>query len=282
MERALKSAAVLVLACFFALMWGLYLQRQIMTRPTANLNPGYENLLRPQEEERVMVWGIYFGNTRVGRTRTRIVRESSSAMRISSNTRLSPGATRAVASLTGRDEPIVMEFQAEVAPLRGLQHFHLEVEALDIALNGRMLNGTLQLTGNVGGRKLKESMPMGRNPVVGSTFSPISSVSDITKDNIGESWQFTIVQPLTGELQKVSVTPVTSTMVPVESGPDAEPEPVFKLQFRWNENNWSAWVRADGEPLVQQLPPPLPLTLRREDINDAAINQLRLNGAIAP
>jgi hypothetical protein len=65
-------------------------------------------------------------------------------------------------------------------------------------------------------------------------------------------------------------------MVPVDLERDAEPERVFKLRFELDNRYWGAWVRADGEPLLQQLPPPLPLVLRREDINEKALQTLTL------
>jgi hypothetical protein len=275
-ERVLKAAVVLLVAVFFAGMWGLYLRRHLVEQPSTGLQAGYDNLLQPEENERNMTWGIYLGPTRVGRSHTRIVRQATSAVRIESTTQLSPGATRAVASITGSEEPVVMNFHAEVAPLRGLQSFHVDVEALGVKLDGRVEDESLVLSGKVGSTAVKESLPMGRKPVVASSFSPVSSVSDITEESIGQSWQVSIVQPLTGQVQQVTVTPVASTMVPVDLERDAEPERVFKLRFELDNRYWGAWVRADGEPLLQQLPPPLPLVLRREDINEKALQTLTL------
>jgi hypothetical protein len=276
MERALQSLTVLALAVFCALMWGIHVQREALTSTSAGLQATYTNLLAPEEDERSTVWGIYFGSAKVGSTHTDIVREGRSAIRISSTTRLSPEAAQVVSTLTGRDEPLEMVFQATITPLRGLRTFHITVEGLDVILHGNRKGDSLVVSGTVGGRKVRETLPMGRQTVVGSMFSPVSSVSTITAENIGQSWNLAIVQPLTGELQQVSVAPVASTMVPVDLETGAEPEPVFKLRFQWQRRVWHAWVRADGEPLMQQLPPPLPLTLRREDINKKALAELRL------
>ena len=75
-SRAAKYALVAGVTAFFAVMWGLLLHKHLPAATTSRLRPNYGNLLRPGEEERTTLWGIYFGLARLGRSEMTIKRES--------------------------------------------------------------------------------------------------------------------------------------------------------------------------------------------------------------
>lgn len=282
MGRFLQSAAVLAIACFFALMWGVYLRANLFA-PASGLGApaGYDSLLEPGQERRTMTWGIYLGELRVGSSTTDIRRESGDLTAIRTTTRFTDRVTRAVRLLAPVEGDLVVEFRADVSPLLGLRSFRLNVDALDILLQGIPQDDGLRLTGHAGDRAIRETLPFERRNVVSSTLTPVAAAEGLTEASLGQSWEVTMVVPLTSQVRTVQVTPVERRTLVVSTEPDAEPEPVFKLQFRMGADSWVAWVRADGDPLVQTLPPPLPVVLRREDLNTDALGQLPIGAATA-
>jgi hypothetical protein len=281
MERFLKNAIVLLIAAFFAVMWGAYLRANLFA-PSAGAGPGYSSLLEPGQDSRSMTWGIFLGEARVGRCTTVIRRQTPDLTSIETTTHFSRQVAKLVKLIASVQGDLVVVFRAEVTPLKGLQSFSLQVDALDVLLQGIVRGEELDVTGHAGERKIREKLRYERSGVVSSTASPVAVAGGLTEDSLGKPWTVSMVMPLTSELRTVEVTPVEQRTETISTDAGAEPEPVFLLSFRMGSDTWMAWVRADGEGLVQTLPPPLPVVMRREDLNSEAIGQLPVGVPAAP
>jgi hypothetical protein len=272
--RLVKYALVFSIASFFAVMWGLLLRAHVPTPVAAPVRPDYDNLLKLDEEERFTRWGIYLGPKRVGRADMTVARlqDGTVSVRAVSELKLDT-ASRLLFGLSGKLDVL---FGATVSPLRGLLAFNMKSKLLKSDLQGSVRGGEILLTGHVGDQRVRTSLPYDEDKLLGEAFSPLTSLPELKKSQVGQRWTMSMLNPITGALEDVTATVRSYKDIDL-AGDDVR---VFELSFSARTNHWSSWVTEDGEILVQGTP--FGLTLRREDLPRQAIASLSLAGQPAP
>lgn len=259
MNTAFKYAYVGFATVFFALMWGLHMRANLVAPPAGDYFVDYETLLRPDEvDPPPTVWGIYLGDLKVGGCTIKITREENRDIMVRAKTT----ATKAVTAVLGFEEGLDIEFQASISPLRGVHMLWVNSEQADIRIRGKLVDGEMHIIGRIGNQKVKTSIPHNRNWILGGALSPMTVMPELNRNMIGASWTLRMLDPLSGGVRPMEVTATVVEIADIVL--DEQPEPVFKLLFRTRRAVWYAWVRQNGELLVQGSP--LPIILRREDL----------------
>ena len=266
MQHFLKSGFVLAAAMFFALMWGLLIRRHVGSYPEGSLAPDYSRILAPEEERRETTYGIYFMGQRFGKTRTVTERNPDRSIDITSSTEIEVG--QAPQPMLGLSGTVDIGFSVHVEPLSGLRRLSFTSEKLGLTLRGNRRKDSLTIRGSLGENRIETTIPFDESRFVTGIFSPMRGLPELNEDAVGESWQFHLVNPLSGSVEKVTGSAESSRTVML----DGEETQVFRIILSTDTNEWESWVAAGGDVLLQETP--FGLTLRREDIDQSVIRSL--------
>jgi len=267
MDKVIRYSLALAVAGFFALMWGLLLRAHLPVAPSARLQPFYNNLLSPGQTERTSKWGVYFGDRRIGEAETRIWRDGSGMISVRTNTEIH--LTKAAALVLGLTGTLDVEFTARISPLRGLQSFDVESKLLNVQVMGTVAGDTMLVTGRFGKDNLKANVPYEEGRLLSEVLSPLTALPPLDEGLVGQDWTVDMINPIAGTVEQVTVTVVGFKEATLAEGPAR----VFRLLFAARSTRWVCWVTQEGEVLIQGTP--FGLSLRREDIPTAAIQELR-------
>jgi hypothetical protein len=252
------TGVVLAVSCFCAVMWALLIRANLSRPALPNSPPDYGALLAPGETERVEQWGIYLGPQRVGGSTMRIAREGDGAISIATEVRADLG--QAARYMVGSAGPFKVELHAEVSPLRGLRSWEVNSEALDARVLGVVRGDRMLIRGRLRGRTVKTDLPYEPGRLISEAFSPLTAMPPLDERQVGRSWSMAVLNPVTGDIQDVTVHVVRSLEVRI----GGEPVRVFQLDFEVPNGKWPSWVTGQGRVLMQGTP--FGLTLRREDL----------------
>ncbi|MBS3762317.1 MAG: hypothetical protein KGZ25_03325 [Planctomycetes bacterium] len=256
--KMVRDATILLVACFFALMWGLYLREHIPTETGTTLKPDYESLLPEGQTKRKTVMGIYMSGERRGKTVTEVKKTESGTITVESLTQLELGDLKKIIIPGGKT--VDVNFRATISPLTGLRTISLTSKSLGTSLLGRRQEGVLKLDGNVAGQKIHSKVPFESEPVLSQTFSPLAGLPDLGRVDEGRVWTIHVVNPLLGSVKSVKIRHAKIQNVTV----DGEQYQLHRLDMKMGTHIWKAWVRPDGEVLYQGTP--FGLSLLRENI----------------
>ena len=266
--RIVRAAVALLIASFFALMWGLVLRERIDLARAVPLAQGYDALLAPDEESRRIVMGIYLGKMRLGATTTNIERRAEGGISVVSKTHLA--LREAAKGLGFAAQDIEMEFEADISPLTGLRSFRVRSDAFGLRLVGAVQGEELLIRGQFGGRPFETSIDTWEKLVLSDPLSPMSGPSDLSADRLGDAWAMHVVNPFLQEVERVTVR--LSSYRDIEVG--GEQVRVFKLTFHARGRRWHAWLDEGGDVILQSTPLPLGIMLVREDLPPELIDAL--------
>ncbi len=275
LNRILRYAVVLAVTAFFAVMWGALLRRHLGMPPAEAVQPDYDALLAPGQDERSTSWGIYFGATRLGSSTTTFRRQDDGtiSIRTDSEIRLTPAARYLIGVVGTLD----VTFRAGVSPLRGLTYFAAESQLLDTTLQGTVRGDEILVTGRTGERRVRTTLPFDQGNLVGQALGPMTALPDLSAARAGLTWSFDMVNPVAGSLQRVIGTVDRVRELEI----DGREVRVLQLSFATGGNRWSSWATEGGEVLVQGTP--FGLELRREDLPPEVLEELTLpTGEAAP
>ncbi|MFP4029321.1 MAG: hypothetical protein ACLFWL_16155 [Candidatus Brocadiia bacterium] len=256
--KTVRDALILLVACFFALMWGLYLREHIPTETGTTLKPDYESLLPEGQTKRKTVMGIYMSGERRGKTVTEFKKTESGTITVESLTQLELGDLKKIVIPGGKT--VDVNFRATISPLTGLRTISLTSKSLGTSLLGRRQEDVLKLDGNVAGQKIHSKVPFESEPILSQTFSPLAGLPDLGRVDEGRVWTIHVVNPLLGSVKSVKIRHAKIKNVTV----DGEQYQLHRLDMKMGTHIWEAWVRPDGEVLYQGTP--FGLSLLRENI----------------
>ena len=257
MERLARYTLIFAVAVFWAAMWGTLLRRHLPGPPAQTGLPDYEQLLPPDEQERETEWDVHFGGRVIGTSHVRVRREPGGVLNLRTITRVE---SRAVALATGLTEPLEVEFEARISPLRGLLFFAVSSDAPPINLVGRPEGEMIELRGRAGGQNVQTTVPGQVRAFLGNSLSPMAPLSDLDEADVGRRWSVSLLNPLTGQMERTAVEVTEARTVPL----DGEEANCFELTFTSPTGRWRSWVAEDGQVLVQGTP--VGLVLRRRDL----------------
>ncbi len=263
----LKYSVVVVIAVFFAAMWGLLLREHLVTPPATGLMPDYGKLLGPDEQERRSDWDVYFAGRQVGSSQVRVTRSDSGAITIRSESELE--IPLPLGGRTGAGGAVDLSFEAGVSPLFGLRSVEVNSDWLALHLFGTVKGEKMLLSGHLGERRIRSAVPCAGGGFAGDMLSPLAAVGRLDEGQLGRTWTASMVNPLLGRLQDVSVTVLSSTEVPL----GGERTRCYRLIFAGGGSQWSSWVKEDGEVLVQGTP--FGVVLRRRGLPATVLEQLQ-------
>ena len=259
--RRARLAGIAVLAaasCFCAVMWTVLIRAHSHGPASSSPRLDYAALLAPGEQERSAQWGIYLGPKRIGGSTMRVVRLDDDTISLTTKVHADLGpAARYIAGFEGALE---VDFRAAIAPVGGLLSWQLESDALDASVLGVVRNDRMLVRGRVRGRPISTEVPYEPGALVSEAFSALPAVPSLEDLKIGQSWSASVLNPVTGDFQNVTVRITRSQGVHV----GGEPVQAFELDFLGPGGHWTSWVTADGQVLVQGTP--FGLTLQREDL----------------
>ena len=112
--------------------------------------------------------------------------------------------------------------------------------------------------------------------MLGEAFSPLTSMPELSKSDVGRTWSVEMVNPLAGGMQTVTVRMAAMREVELPGGKTR----VFRLDFSTGSNRWASWVQQDGAVLIQGTP--FGLTIRRDDLPTAVVQQLEAEQPAPP
>lgn len=266
LDRLIKFGLVMAVTGFFAVMWGLLLAQHLPASGHSTLRPAYGQLLKPGQKERNEQWGVYFAGRRIGRSVVEITRDAEGQMRVRSTTQITIEPVMRL--LTGLSGDLDVRFEASISPLTGLRDFQLNSDRIDARLLGTTGEGALHITGYIGNEHIRTVLPYSPDVMLGEAFSPLTSLPELTKDDVGRAWSVDMINPLAGGMQTVAVRVAAMREVELAGGKTR----VFRLDFATGSSRWASWVQQDGELLVQGTP--FGLTIRREDLPASVAEQL--------
>lgn len=268
MYRILKNVGVLAITCFFAFMWGLRLRENLIEQSTPSLQPNYDRLLATEEDERSELWGIYLTDqVSVGTVRATFRRQYDGSI----TTQVVTTLRRSLAELLGFDKGVDLIYHSEYSPLIGLSSFSVFCDAAELQLLGRIEKGEIRLSGWLAQERIEEVLPYDAGDVTGTVLTPTFATPTLQKQ-LGQRWAVRVVDPLTGGVRRIDITVVQKTQATLdEEGP---PETIYKLNYVMGRSSWYAWVRENGQAIVQGAP--LPVVLRREDLPQEVIRNLKV------
>jgi hypothetical protein len=267
MGRVTKYCLLAGVTALFAVSWGLLLRQNLM-RPRSGPPPIPD--LEPRDED----WGIYLGTFRIGESHLLVVREEDGSTTVTTDAEIDLGpAAEFVFGMTGK---LDARFRAGISPLRGLQSFHAQSEALDVRLDGLVSGDEMLLRGVLAGDPIRESVPFDQRRILGDALSPMVALPELDESRVGEIWSFDMLNPVTGTVQDVTVQTVRTIEVDLADGKTT----VFELQFSTGPNKWTSWVTDEGRALVQGTP--FGLTLQRSDLPADVASRLHVSGGAEP
>jgi len=266
MPKLARYVLVLAIAAFCAATWGLLMREHLIVKHTVNIDANYDGLLDPEQDDRTATWGLYLGQTRVGMATTHYTRQPDGTIWARADTSVS----RKVTQFLGLEDDIELNFTAQVSPLRGLLAFSLACDAVDLLVQGKVEGSQILLNGHLGEEQITETVPYQGRALTGTVFSPMAAAPRLAERNIGDLWMVDLLNPLTALPQSVSIALREKTRITLED----VPETVYKLGFAMGNSSWYAWVRENGEPLVQGTP--FPVHLRRTDMPQEPLMRLKL------
>jgi len=271
--RLAGAAVVLAISCFCAFMWALLIRAHLPGPEPPGLRTDYADLLAPGEQERSARWGIYLGDQRIGSSQMQVARQADGTIVLTTKVAANLGpATKYVAGFVG---VLDVEFRAVVSPLRGLLSWRAQSEALDANVQSVVREGRMLVKGRLAGRRVDSELPYEPGGLVSEAFSPLAAIPPLAESQVGRSWAVSVLNPVTGDLQDVSVRIKRTKALRIgESQVTA-----FELDFQGPGSQWGCWVTEEGEVLVQGTP--FGLTLRREDLPAEALDALT-NETAAP
>ena len=270
MIKFAKSLVVVGSAVLFALMWGVLIGQHALKGEGESARLDYGRLLKEGEQIRERTHGIYFLENRLGSTHTVVKRYDSGEIVLRNDTCVNLGeGARYVAGLSGE---LDVSFSARFSPLQGLLGLIVRSKALGFHLVGVPVNEMLMIRGRLGDRGIKTAVPLVREEIFGGIFVPLGGLPDLSEAELGRTWTIHLVNPIRGELEKVTISMEGAKLVEV----DGERLQVFKLVFSARRSEWDCWVGQDGEVLIQGTP--FGLTLRREDIPQSILRDIMTEG----
>ncbi|MCD6416708.1 MAG: hypothetical protein J7M08_08450 [Planctomycetes bacterium] len=266
MEKLLRYATAAAITVFFATTWGLLLRQRLPAEQSGSIRADYDQLLPPGQTERSSQWDVLFAGARVGASTLKITRDETGDIEISSDTEIKlPASLGFLLGVAGR---IDFHSLARVAPLRGLEYLELKSERFDTLMIGVVKEGKLSLRGHVRGKRTRSSFAYRPGAMLGSMISPLAPLRDFDDKLVGRSWQVEMINPLTGEPEQVTVKARSSCAVQLDSGPAT----CFNLFFTNGDLQWSSWVTADGQLVMQGTP--FGIALRRRGLPQQTLEKL--------
>ncbi|MFO8007939.1 MAG: hypothetical protein R6V05_09395 [Candidatus Brocadiia bacterium] len=265
-DRTLKYVLLFCITAFFAVMWGMLLQRNLLLRSGEPPRADFNALLPPEESERSSEWNIYFGGRRIGNSTTEIRRTEVGTIELenSSEIQLRPGLPY-VLGFSGR---LDLHFKATVSPFEGLQLLRIESEYLGASIVGTVRDEELLLTGRLGEERINSSVPYEPGTFMGDLLSPIIPLEELDEDQVGTTWTVEMVNPLAGSLQTVNVSVAGTRQISV----DDERVRVFQLILASPTGRWSSWVTPEAEVVAQGTP--FGFVLARADLSRQTLDEL--------
>ncbi len=136
--------------------------------------------------------------------------------------------------------------------LRTLKFKVTSDEAPDFVLtvDGKVQNGLLVLTFRSKGLEQVRRFPYEPRSVVGNSFGPMDRLPGL---HVGQRWETQMVNPITGQVDRVRVEVLRRTLIQWENQPVS---PFEVLQTYPPLSSARSWVRTDGVILRQELPLP--------------------------
>ncbi len=266
MDRALKYGLLFAVTAFFAVMWGLLLQRQMPLVHQRAVAASYADLLPPGEDRIASTWHISFAETEIGQTEVEIHRSQSGIIILRTDTRIElDPAFRYVIGAAGT---VDLSFRAHISPLRGLDYFEAGSDFLGARLLGTVEETELTLSGRVGETRISSTVPYDEGAFLGDMLSPLAPLKDLDDGMIGRSWSVEMVNPIAARVQPVTVTVTESREVTLGDRTDR----VYRLLFAGAASRWVSWVTADGRVILQGTP--FGLVLRRSDLPIGVLSTL--------
>ena len=256
----------MAVAAFFALMWGLLLRQHLHTSRPATLQPAYDQLLKPGQQQRDEQWGVYFSGHRIGKSEVKITRDGEGQFHVRSQTQITIDPTARL--LTGLAGDLDISFEATISPLTGPRDFQVISERLDTRLMGTAGDNGMHIAGHVGAEHVRTVLPVSPDLLLGEVFSPMTSLPELGKGDVGRTWSVDMVNPLAGGMQTVMVHVAAVREVELAGGKAR----VYRLDFTTGNGRWACWVQQDGDLLIQGTP--FGLTIRREDLPPGVVEQL--------
>ncbi len=253
-----RLAVLLAITAFFAVMWGLLIKQHLRTASATEMRPNYDNLLGPDEQERSSAWGIYFSGLRIGRLDMRVRRETDGTIEVRTTAAVSINA--AARYIVGVSGDLDAKFLATISPLRGLMFFQVDSKLLDASLRGSVHENEIMLVGHVGEERIRTTLPYDPDTLFGEALSPLTALPELRESQVGRSWTIDMVNPITGDVQKVTIAVAGSKRI-VLGGKKVR---AFDLTFTAGSSRWASWVTESGEVLIQGTP--FGLTMQREDL----------------
>jgi hypothetical protein len=264
---ASRYIVVLGIAAFCATMWGLLIRGHISVEPHSRLVPDYDSLLPPGETERTTTWGIYLAEARIGDAVLEVQRQDDGTIWLKNRTRIGvPGVMHYV---LGTNDDLTVEFQTGISPLTGPEYFQLSSESHDVRLFGNVVGDSMTVTGFVRGEEIRASLPYDKGTLLNELLSPLVSTPELSEDTVGYSRTVDMVNPLSADIEKVTLTVMAPQEIPFEG----EPVKVFRLSFATARAMWSTWITEASDVLVQGTP--FGIVLRREDLPADAERELK-------
>jgi len=266
--KTVGNILALLVACLFALTWGLLLRERIGMSTGPTVVPKYEELLSEGEDRRDARMGIYLGPQRIGETQTTVERSTFGSFYVRSLTRVEIKDLPAYMFRTVGD--VTIEFFADISPLTGLRSIQVTCPRLDVRLIGTVREGQLVMRGVMAGERITKSIPFMGGPFLGEAFTPMAGLPDLKRARKGDRWTMLLVNPIVGSVQAIRVTVEDRRIV----GRGADKCTLLRLGFNSGSQVWQSWVTAEGDVMVQGTP--LGLTLRREDMPQAVRDAIGL------
>lgn len=253
-----KRLLVAGITAFFLVMWGFHIRSNMSSLQVQTTKMDYSRLLPEGQDSVTRTYDLYLLGNKLGTTDTTVKRATDGSIDAKNLTRLDTGA--GLQQVLGISGELKIEFTAHVKPLSGVTYFTLFSDELEVYLNGRRSEDGFTLLGRIRGSRVDTELPFRQQQFIGGLFSPMGGLPELDEGSVGDTWDFPMINPVSGQVQRVSVEVEGRTTVPV----DSEDWQIFRLRLSTGGSNWHSWVRQDGELLIQGTP--FGLTLRQRDL----------------
>ncbi len=254
-----RYTAILVITAFFAVMWGLLLQNNVDWSSSPEGHPNYGAIMGQEQQDRKIVWSIYYATSRVGRSITTIQRRKDD-IQIVSRTNLNLG--KGVQLLARVPDHLNVMLRADVSTVSGIRSIKIVCDQLDIRLHGVRQGDTLKVRGHVGEQMVENTIQVDQKVFVGQMLAPMSRLSPLSFLQSGQAWTVEIFNPLLGGFQEVNVVYKGKT----EHFLQGRAMMAHRVVFRTDKRSWESYLNEEGEILQQGTP--YGLKLIREDRAD--------------
>lgn len=257
--RIVRDLIIVLIACFFAVMWGLMIRENLANPGTSGAKPDYTALLDEGQKSRQITMGIYRGNVRIGQTRSNIQRDQN-GIRVQNMTELRLGDM--LSYLAPDLDELRIKSTADISEIVGLKTVSVHCPQLDVRVQGVVRDKRLKLGGIVAGQKISRDIFLGNRPMLTEALSPLSRLPNLSTASPGDRWTMHVLNPLVGGVQAVRLTLVATH----ERRVNQKPTILHQLSFSAGSRRWGACIDADGRVLAQGTP--VGLTLRREGMSE--------------